>query len=597
MSKYLAEAIQLLHSHRFLEAAEQCQKALSKKQNVLKARLLLATCYYSQGVVHLFESKLIQDAADYFQLAIEENPRHTDAIQNLAGCLVELGRQEEAIPLYRRAIDLEPKRISILRDLAICYQRLDRLDEASATLQALIQADPENGGAVLFDALLLKSIIPHPEYPEQIRQRIQEKLQAFDASGLSITDPMSLPANYFFLSYHGLCNKQIHEKIAESYLRATPSLSWRAPHLDAPRNAGRIRIGIASSFLYNHSIGHTTRGLVEMLDRSRFEVIVIHLGNPPSDEIAKAINAAADRVVHVPYGDLQNARECIAALSLDILFWQDIGMEPFSYFLAFARLSPVQLTSFGHPDTTGIPNVDYFLSSSLYETAAEQHDYAEKLILVPNAGTLSYYHRPVTPPAASRQDLGLPDEAHVYLCPQTLFKLHPDMDELFLEIVRLDAKAIIVLIAPSQTHMASQIEQRLQKHAADLAGRVRFIKRLSYKKYLQLLQSADVILDTLHFNGQNTSLEGLAVGTPVVTMPGRLQRARHTYGMYRAMNFMELIAKDKTDFAAKAVAVVCDADFRTHCRASIAQLSGQLYQNQAFVSACEDAFTDMFNRI
>jgi predicted O-linked N-acetylglucosamine transferase (SPINDLY family) len=50
-------------------------------------------------------------------------------------------------------------------------------------------------------------------------------------------------------------------------------------------------------------------------------------------------------------------------------------------------------------------------------------------------------------------------------------------------------------------------------------------------EFVELIAVSDVMLDTLHFNGMNTSLEALAVGTPVVTLPGALQRGRRTTGM------------------------------------------------------------------
>ncbi len=93
-------------------------------------------------------------------------------------------------------------------------------------------------------------------------------------------------------------------------------------------------------------------------------------------------------------------------------------MEPFSYFLAFSRLAPVQLTTFGHPDTTGVPNMDYFISSTLYELEGAQEHYSERLVLVPNAGTLSYYHKPELPaPPASRTEFGLSSQEHCVLLP------------------------------------------------------------------------------------------------------------------------------------------------------------------------------------
>ena len=66
---------------------------------------------------------------------------------------------------------------------------------------------------------------------------------------------------------------------------------------------------------------------------------------------------------------LKQAQELIAAYEPDILYYPDIGMEPVSYFLAFARLAPVQCACWGHPVTSGIPNIDYFLSWSIHEPA------------------------------------------------------------------------------------------------------------------------------------------------------------------------------------------------------------------------------------
>ena len=40
-------------------------------------------------------------------------------------------------------------------------------------------------------------------------------------------------------------------------------------------------------------------------------------------------------------------------------------MSPITYFLAYARLAPIQITSWGQTETTGIDTIDYFLSSAL----------------------------------------------------------------------------------------------------------------------------------------------------------------------------------------------------------------------------------------
>lgn len=593
-----------MRQHRFLDAAAACKKALRKPQDFVAAKQRLADCYYNQGVLDLTHSGLIDDAEKHFRLALEHDPRHVDALNNLAGLYGLQQRFADAVTLYRQALAIDAKQAPVLRDLAVTLQRLDRIDEASVVLGELTELMPEDGSAQLRDASLVASIIADAQYPALARRRMTERLAEFMQSGKPIADPTWLPPSYFYLSYHGLPNKMLNSALAAALLKACPTLGWQAPQVEQrravyrERAAGatqRIRIGLASAYLFNHSIGHTTRGLVEQLDRDKFEVIVIRLGAGRQDAISVAIDTAADRVVTTAdTRELQQVRQRIAELELDVLFWQDIGMEPISYLLAFARLAPVQLTSYGHPDTTGIPNMDFFLSSDLYEPDGSAEHYSERLVCLAGAGTLAYYHRPEPPAGPPRRaSFGLRDDTHVYLCPQTLFKVHPDMDDALAQIVQLDSRACIVFIDAAQGTMRERLQLRLEQRSAALAQRTVFVPRQSHADYLRLLQCADVILDTLHFNGQNTSLEGLALGVPIVTLPGAFHRGRHTYGMYQAMGFEALIAADVGDYAAKAVRMATDAQFRQRCVDEIERRAGVLYQNERFVRDCEDAIERM----
>src|SRR5207302_10296563 len=137
--------------------------------------------------------------------------------------------------------------------------------------------------------------------------------------------------------------------------------------------------------------------------------------------------------------------------------------------------------------------------------------------------------------------------------------IHPAMDAIFARTLAMDAQAKIVLIDPRDEELRPALERRLSM------SRVVFIDSLPYQDFLALIACCDVMLDTLHFNGQNTNLEAFAMGVPVVTLPGRLQRERHTYGMYRAMGFLDLVAKSGDDYVQLAVHVANDAAYRRHC--------------------------------
>jgi protein O-GlcNAc transferase len=120
--------------------------------------------------------------------------------------------------------------------------------------------------------------------------------------------------------------------------------------------------------------------------------------------------------------------------------------------------------------------------------------------------------------------------------------------------------------------------------------RVLFLDAMRYPRFLQLLSLADVCLDTLHFNGMNTSLEAFSVGTPIVTLPGRLQRGRHTQAMYRKMGILECIAEDADDYVDIAVRLGCDRMFADEIKQRIAVRSAVLFENQEVVAEFERFF-------
>ena len=134
-------------------------------------------------------------------------------------------------------------------------------------------------------------------------------------------------------------------------------------------------------------------------------------------------------------------------------------MTTSTYFLAHARLAPIQITSHGHPDTSGIDTIDYFVSSSHMETKGSNAFYSERLICLNSA----YMH--LIPPEKpkiklDRLALGLPEKKNIYCCPQTLFKIHPKFDLALSKIVEKDSNAQIVMIETKYKDHMIKIKKR-----------------------------------------------------------------------------------------------------------------------------------------
>ena len=581
----------------FDEAESICRTEIKLRRDIVAARKLLSVALYGRSIPLLAHSEFYAEVESLLREALGHDADNPDVLNNLGALLLKAHRPGEAVPILERNLRLAKDKLRALENLALAQQECGDLESASASLKKLAGVSPANNALYLVREALLFPIVPESTAAlVAARDALMQKLAALlERKDLRAADPLHFPSTYFPLTYHGLPNANSNRAVAQIYTQACPSLTWEAPHVAAwqgPRQ--RIRVGIISAFLRDHSVGKICAGLFERIDKSRFELIAIRLQPSTNDPIAKAIDSAADNVIDLAGHDLETARKTIAGLELDILFYQDIGMEPVSYFLAMARLAPVQMTWFGHPDTTGIANMDYFVSWGNFEPADSQAHYTEKLVLSPATGNIACYRRPGGEDRLlTRASFGFAADDHLYCCAQQAYKLMPVMDRLFNEVAEQDPKAIIILFEPAETHLRLAVEKRLAKNFPMLPARLRYLPMQAYAAYLRILQFSEVVLDSAPFNGYNTTLDALAMGTPVVTLAGTIMRDRFGFGLYQAIGMTKLVARDETEYVELAVRLATDQAFRESCQSGILAGLSTFFDNISAVRGMEQAMARM----
>ena len=583
---------------------------------------------------HFLRNQQLKDAKLAFERVLQLEPSRVDALRGLAEIALKVGIVNAGVNILAQALSIAPHD-SLARQLyAEALEASGDIESSVIEWQTLSRSQPENplywenlglsqqyigdmadaknayvralelGSSLSLHckmATLISPIISSRESMLLERQRMEQSLDALLATNRVepvLDDPMraALWTN-FYLAYHGMSNKILQIKTAQMYRRFVPSLDFVAGHcIDPIRRDRKIKIGLISQFFYNHSIGRTSRGFFAKLSRHTFDVTAIFIAPTIQDEYSEFIRSKSDRSIVVPQ-DLSTARALIAEQKLDILFYQDIGMEPFGYFLAYSRLAPLQCVSFGHPDTTGIPTIDYFISNDLYEVPEAAIHYSERLYVLKGLGTLSYYHRPRLPDRPkTRLELGLNAGDRIYLCPQNLFKLHPDMDELMAAILRRDPQGKIVMISGKVNRWTELLKKRWSETIPDVVDRIIFLPRMISSDYLTLIASSDVMLDTIHFNGMNTSLEAFSVGTPVVTYAGEFQRGRHTQAMYQRMGISVCIAETLQAYVDIAVRVATETAYREGLRSQILARCDSLFEDERVIEEFELAFVELLRR-
>ncbi|HEX4948387.1 MAG TPA: tetratricopeptide repeat protein, partial [Blastocatellia bacterium] len=542
--------------------ALRCQPDFHEAHNNL-GLLLYDAQQYDQAVVHLAQAiRLRPDEVNVYlglaralcklnrfaevqavaQEAIRRKPEAAEAWHNLGFALHGQGNVAGAMTAYETALQLNPNFCESHLNLGSIHYEQGLADVARQHFSRAVAVRPAQG-LKLRHALCVPAFYDSLAHLQEERAQLIAHLDKLQAEPSPIKAPdEEVGLTPFFLAYQGENEVKLLSRIGDLLLQSCPALGNVASHCltPKPRAEERVDIGFISQCFGRptHIVNRVMAGIIASWPRERFRVTVLYPGEL-SPEVYSALREG-DRLLQVPTV-WPTAQQRIADAQLDILFYSDLGMDPWTYFLSFARLAPLQLVTSGHPITSGVPNVDYFLSSSNDEVPHAQTHYRERLMQWPER-PVCYEPTAVAPQQKTRADFGLSEHGHVYICPMTPYKLHPANDALFGEILRADGAGELVFVTNHQTELWARLQQRFARTIPDVAQRIRYLSFLPRAEFADLLRASDCLLDTVSFNGGTTSLEALAVGTPIVTLPGEFLRQRGTFALYNRMELFDCIA-------------------------------------------------------
>ncbi|MBD3560800.1 glycosyl transferase family 1, partial [Planktothrix sp. FACHB-1355] len=350
----------------------------------------------------------------------------------------------------------------------------------------------------------------------------------------------------------------------------------------------KIRIGYISDCFHWHTVGIVFMGWLKKCDRQHFDISCYYI-NSITDELTQEFQLYSDRFHHIP-DNLEAICQQIIADNLHILVFLDIGMTPQMTQLAALRFAPIQCAAWGHPVTTGLPTIDYFLSSDLMEQSNAKEHYSEELIRLPNIG-ISYAKPSIPELSKSRLDFHLREDAVVYLSCQSLFKYLPQYDYIFGKIAQQVPQAQFVFVSHLAPPIVEQFRQRLQRAFAefdlDSEKYCLILTRQTQLDYWNLNLVSDIFLDTFGFTGFLTTLESIACNLPIVTCPGKFMRSRQSYGILKMLGVTETIANNEAEYIEIAVRLGLDREWRHQIVEQIKHCQNYLYEDKNCIAALE----------
>lgn len=570
------------------EALEAYAKAISLRPNYAEA-------LNNQGVIFLEDEKF-EKAIEFLERAIHANPQFSIGFNNLGNALTHIENYEVAFQCFERAIQLNPnyldaylnfgnclKKCKQFRGAIECYQRAEQLDlnnpvtcnllgetyyemgesnSAKKYYSKSLALDPENLAVrVAFTIAQIPKIYTSQDEIAESRNAFAQHLDSFpfDADSLRPfkSDEKILYRHPFYLAYQDLNNKPLLSQFGAFGIRYAQAIQYQVDSIqNCPISSEKIRIGIVSNYFCNHPVWHAiTKGLVSHLNPGQFEVFLFNTNGAEDEETS--IAKLKGQYFNCGQSTIDAAR-LIKSHKLDVLLYPEIGMDTTTRALACLRLAPTQMVAWGHPETTGLSTIDYYLSAELFEGETSNLFYSEELIKLPDLGTY------IESQAANASNidlaqLGIDANLPILICAGSPSKYDPKNDRVFTQIAKRLGRCQFIFFDFSES-LTSTLKERLHtafiKENIHAESFIHFIPFLQKEEFHSLMQQSHLYLDTIGFSGFNTAIQALSCNLPIVTIEGDFMRGRLASAILRRMALSDLICHSGEEYIDRAVELI-----------------------------------------
>ncbi len=413
-----------------------------------------------------------------------------------------------------------------------------------------------------------------------------------------------------YMNDHNLCHlfTQRAEIMATLLASHGNKLDWRPAR---KRTHKRIRMGILANHFTPQTETFAVLPFFEHLDRHQFEVILIafHTADDPLEQYCRS---QSEKFIHLKGHAVSDWVKQVRELDLDMLILASnvTAVGNATALTGLHRLARIQMASVASCVSTGMESVDYYISGSFTEPEqnAEQ-DYRETLCML--SGPAHCYHfaaeEEKNGQIIRRSDLGVPDEAILYVSGANYYKITPEVEMIWARILTETPQAFLLLYPfnPnwSNTYATWPFIRRMQatfeRHGIP-TNRLIIMPPKEYRGDIKaMLSLADVYLDSFPFSGVTSLIDPLECNLPPVVMAGQHFRSRMAEACLRDIEVPELICDTPEQYVEVAVRLGHDEPWRNKLRQRIRSAmiaTPSFLDHQTYGKACEQLLLDLADK-
>lgn len=489
------------------------------------------------------------EAVAHFQKSTSADRANSAAYFNLGNALRELARPTEAAAAYQAALKLNPNDADTHNNLGNVLRELGRLDEAIACYREALRLNPRLHHAKVHLLHQCQHICDWRDFDTYVAE-VRE---------LVMHEPKAQVSPFAFLALPGTTAAEQRQCASQWVANRYAGLMRQASKLAFSHSRQlkpKLRIGYLSGDFRLHPLAFLISELIELHDRSHFEVFSYSYAKDDNTAERKRLEQAFDRFVDIRSISQQDAAKRIHADAIDILVDLTGFTQGSRSGIVALRPAPIQVSWLGFPGTMGgfegAPFFDYLISDA-FITPPEQADcYAEQLVLMPDCYQPNDRKRPIAA-FPTRAASGLPEQGFVFCCFNQTFKITPQVYDIWMNILNSVSGSVLWLLDCNRWAKENlRCEARLRGVDPD---RLIFAPRVPVDQHLARHTLAGLFLDTLPYNAHTTTSDALWMGLPVLTCAGETFASRVAASLLLAANLPQLITYTLQDYEARALAL------------------------------------------
>jgi protein O-GlcNAc transferase len=556
---------------RLSEAVAACERALVLRPELGEAHNNLGNALRQEG--------RLEPAISHYQQALRLKPDWPEVHNNLAIALQEQGRAEEAVEHYERALLLNSGLAEVHQNLGSALAQSGRTVEAITSLRRALALKPDYPEALVQVAHLNGELCDW-------RHREAETSQVLNLMRLhpGLVPPFNLQAQQSTPAEQLLCAQQWSKRIAQG---RSPGFIHHRSRL--PR---RIRLGYLSADFRDHPVAYAIAETIERHDRTQFEVLGYSYGPDDRSALRRRFETAFDRFIDLrDLGDEEAARRINADavhVLIDLTGYTRLGRPR----ILVSRPSPIQVNFLGFLGTMGAEFIDYIMVDPFIAPSSHQRFYSEQLVHLTGGWWPGEVRWEIAEEASKRSAYGLPEDAFVFCCFNTSYKITPPIFDIWMRLLRANPQSVLWL-----GHADSAVQNNLRREAAQRGirpVRLIFAPREPMADYLARHRHADLFLDTLPYNAVGTAYHALLAGLPVVTCAGETFAGRTAGSMLLAAGLPELVTFSIEEYERLSMQLAREPGLLTGIRQRLARSGSRLFDGERGVRELETAFARMW---